>query len=87
MLVEPLIQHGETLDVYVLNIWPNGFGLRETTEHIAYKDVGHFDRGVMTTTNCFSSKHGVITQLTRREAETLADHWALILECRVTLGN
>ena len=39
------------------------------------KDIGHFNEGVMKTTNFTSPKHGAVVHLTSEEAETLRNYW------------
>lgn len=59
----------------VFSIQPNNFGFIETTDFVNFKNLGHFNEGVMKTTNFSSPKHGAIIQITREEAERLANHW------------
>jgi hypothetical protein len=61
----------------IFSIRPNNFGFCETTDFITFKDIGHFNEGVMKTTNFTSPKHGAVMQLSKKEAEKLADHWGL----------
>jgi hypothetical protein len=60
----------------VFSIKPNNFGFCETTDFVTFKDLGHFNDGVMRLTNFISPKHGSIIQITAREAKTLEKHWA-----------
>lgn len=72
-------------DKYVLmydifSIQPHNFGFVETTDFVTFKDLGHFNDGVMKTTNFTSPKHGAVIQLTKEEAEKLAEHYNMNLE-------
>lgn len=61
----------------IFSIQPHNFGFSETTDFVTFKDIGHFNEGVMKTTNFKSPKHGTVIQLTQKEAKKLADHWSL----------
>ena len=65
-------------DVFIVQ--PHNLGFCETTDFVTFSDLGHFNEGVMKTTNFSSPKHGAVIQLTRKEAEKLANHWGLDLE-------
>ena len=54
---------------------PNNMGFSETTDFVTYKNLGHFNEGVMKTTNFSSPKHGAVTYLTRDELKAVEDHW------------
>ncbi|SDP15248.1 Beta-xylosidase [Mucilaginibacter sp. OK268] len=60
-------------DVY--GITPSNFGFSETSDFVNIKDIGHFNEGVMKTTNFTSPKHGAVVHLTSEEAETLRNYW------------
>ena len=67
-------------DTYVLmydvyGARPSNMGFSETTDLVNFKDLGHFNEGVMKTTNFTSPKHGAITYLTKQELKTLAEKW------------
>ncbi len=62
-------------DIY--GIKPHNFGFSETTDFVEFTDLGHFNEGVMKTTNFSSPKHGAVIHLTQQEAEKLAKHWNL----------
>lgn len=67
-------------DKYVLmydifSIQPHNFGFAETTDFKTFTDLGHFNEGVMKTTNFTSPKHGAIIQITKKEVEKLAGHY------------
>lgn len=59
-------------DIYGLT--PHNFGFSETSDFVNFTDLGHFNEGVMKTTNFTSPKHAAIVQLTNEEAEKLAKH-------------
>lgn len=59
----------------VFSIRPNNFGFCETTDFVTFKDLGHFNDGVMKLTNFTSPKHGSIIQITAKEAKKLEQHW------------
>lgn len=61
----------------IFSIRPHNFGFCETADFVTFENIGHFNKGVMKTTNFTSPKHGAVIQVTRKEAETLADHWGL----------
>jgi hypothetical protein len=74
-------------DTYVLmydvyGARPSNMGFSETTDFVTYKNLGHFNEGVMKTTNFTSPKHGAITYLTLDELKAIAKHWKveIILE-------
>ena len=56
---------------------PHNFGFSETSDFINFKNLGHFNEGVMKSTNFTSPKHGAIIHLTKKEAERLALYWGL----------
>ncbi len=60
-------------DIFSIN--PHNFGFLETSDFETFEDLGHFNEGVMKTTNFTSPKHGAVIQLTKKEAMTLAEHW------------
>jgi beta-xylosidase len=62
-------------DVY--GIKPANFGFSETSDFVNFTDIGHFNEGVMQTTNFISPKHGAIIQITKEEADQLAKKWNL----------
>lgn len=64
-------------DIFSVN--PHNFGFVETTDFTGFSDIGHFNEGVMKTTNFTSPKHGSVISLTKKEAKTLADHWRMNL--------
>ena len=62
-------------DVY--SVKPNNMGFSETSDFIHFTTLGHFNEGVMKTTNFSSPKHGAVIHLTKKEAQALADHWGM----------
>ncbi len=61
----------------VFSARPNNMGFSETTDFVNFTDLGHFNDGVMRTTNFTSPKHGAVVHLTAKEANRLAEHWGL----------
>ncbi len=59
----------------VFSVQPHNFGFCETTDFVTFKDLGHFNNGVMKTTNFTSPKHGAIIQITTEEAKRLEEYW------------
>lgn len=62
-------------DIFSIN--PHNFGFSETTDFKTFTELGHFNEGVMKTTNFTTPKHGAVIQLTKEEAKKLADYWGL----------
>ncbi len=62
-------------DVY--SIHPNNFGFSETSDFENFTYLGHFNEGVMKTTNFSIPKHPAVIQITKKEAERLAAKWKL----------
>ena len=60
-------------DIY--SIQPHNFGFLETTDFKTFKNLGHFNEGVMQTTNFTAPKHGAVIPLTQTEASNLAAHY------------
>ena len=46
---------------------------------MAYKDLGHFNEGVMKGTNFSRPKHGAVAHLTADELKAVAAHWKVDL--------
>jgi hypothetical protein len=72
-------------DTYVLmydvyGARPNNMGFSETTDFITYKDIGHFNEGVMKGTNFSRPKHGAVTYLKLDELKAAAEHWKIQLQ-------
>lgn len=59
---------------------PSNMGFSETTDFLNFKDIGHFNEGVMKTTNFTSPKHGAVTYLTKKEFKAIADYWKLSIK-------
>ncbi|WP_295124892.1 glycoside hydrolase family 43 protein [uncultured Chitinophaga sp.] len=62
-------------DIY--GVQPHNFGFSETTDFVHFKDLGHFNEGVMKATNFSSPKHAAVIHLTQKEAQRLATRWGL----------
>ena len=67
-------------DTYVLmydvyGARPNNMGFSETTDFVTFRDIGHFNEGVMRGTNFERPKHGAVTHLTPDELKPVAAHW------------
>jgi len=54
---------------------PNNMGFSETTDFVTFKNIGHFNEGVMKTTNFERPKHGAVTYMTLDELKAAAAHW------------
>jgi hypothetical protein len=65
-------------DVYRIN--PHNFGFSETSDFEHFSYLGHFNEGVMKTTNFTIPKHPAVIQITKDEAKTLADRWGLKID-------
>jgi hypothetical protein len=61
----------------IFSIKPHNFGFVETTDFKTFKNLGHFNKGEMKTTNFTSPKHGAVIPLTKAEAIRLANHWGM----------
>lgn len=71
-------------DTYVLmydvfGMRPNNMGFSETEDFVHYRNLGHFNDGVMKTVGFERPKHGGITYLTKDELKSLADRWKVSL--------
>ena len=70
-------------DTYVLMYDAYGagnMGFSETTDFIAYKNIGRFNEGVMKGTNFNRPKHGAVTYITLDELKVVKDHWKVDIE-------
>lgn len=56
---------------------PSNMGFSETTDFVTYKNIGRFNEGVMKTTNFTSPKHGAVTYLTKKELQSVVEHWKM----------
>lgn len=56
-------------DIFSIN--PHNFGFIETSDFKTFTPLGHFNEGVMKSTNFTSPKHGAVIQITKEEAERL----------------
>lgn len=61
---------------------PSNMGFSETTDFERYKDLGHFNEGVMKTTNFTSPKHGAVTYLMLDEMKAVKAHWNVDIDLR-----
>lgn len=59
----------------IFSITPHNFGFAETSDFVHFKNLGHFNEGVMKTTNYTSPKHGAVIHLTKEEADNLEEYW------------
>jgi hypothetical protein len=59
---------------------PNNMGFSETTDFVTYKNLGHFNEGVMKGTNFTRPKHGAVTHLTADELKAVSAHWSVDLD-------
>ena len=59
---------------------PNNMGFSETTDFVTYRDIGHFNEGVMRGTNFERPKHGAVTYLTLDELKAVAAHWKVAID-------
>ncbi len=62
-------------DIYRIN--PHNFGFSETSDFTNFTNLGHFNEGIMKATNFSVPKHPAVIQITRKEAQKLADSWKL----------
>lgn len=60
-------------DIYRIN--PHNFGFSETSDFANFTNLGHFNEGVMKSTNFSVPKHPAVIQITKKEAQKLADKW------------
>lgn len=60
-------------DIY--GIKPHNFGFSETTDFVNFRNLGHFNEGVMKATNFASPKHCAVIHLRKKEAQKLAKYW------------
>ena len=56
-------------------IVPPNFGFAETEDFKTFRDLGHFNEGVMKTTNFDKPKHGAVTYITKKQARKLLKYW------------
>ena len=62
-------------DIYSIN--PHNFGFVETADFKNFQDLGHFNDGVMKTTNFTSPKHAAVISIPIEQAKNLASHWGM----------
>lgn len=71
-------RHGEDKWVLMYDIFsinPHNFGFVETSDFKTFENLGHFNEGVMKTTNFTSPKHGAIIRITEEQAKRLEKYW------------
>ena len=74
--VYKLIGENKWILVYdIYSIKPHNFGFSETSDFVTFKNLGHFNEGVMQSTNFSIPKHPSIIQITKKEAQRIADNW------------
>jgi len=56
-------------------IKPPNFGFAETEDFKTFRNLGHFNEGVMKSTNFDKPKHGAVTYITKRQAKRLLKYW------------
>lgn len=61
---------------------PNNMGFSETKDFVNFTDIGHFNAGVMKTTNFTGPKHGAVIHLTMEELKRLAEYWKMDLQLK-----
>jgi hypothetical protein len=54
-------------------------GFSETSDFLTYKNLGHFNEGIMKGTNFARPKHGAVTYLTLAELESITAYWKVDL--------
>ena len=54
---------------------PNNMGFSETEDFVTWRNLGHFNEGVMKGTNFQRPKHGAVIHLTLDELRAVAAHW------------
>lgn len=80
-VVYKLIGQNKWILIYdIYSIKPHNFGFSETTDFINFIALGHFNKGVMKSTNFSSPKHGAVIHLTGKEAARLCKHWGFDLK-------
>lgn len=76
--VYKLIGQNKWILIYdIYGISPQNFGFSETTDFVNFTNLGHFNEGVMKATNFSIPKHCSVIHLTKKEAQSLADHWGM----------
>ena len=73
-----LIGENKWILVYdIYSIKPHNFGFSETSDFVTFKNLGHFNEGIMRATNFSIPKHPGIIQITKEEAQRIADNWKM----------
>ena len=76
--VYKLIGQDKWILVYdIYRITPHNFGFSETSDFVNFTNLGHFNEGVMKATNFSIPKHPGIIQITKKEAQRIADNWKM----------
>jgi len=74
--VYKLIGQNKWILVYdIYRISPHNFGFSETSDFVTFTNLGRFNEGVMKATNFSIPKHPGIIQITKKEAQRIADNW------------
>lgn len=60
-------------DIYGIN--PHNFGFSETSDFQHFKNLGHFNEGVMKAANFNTPKHPAVIQISSKEAKLLEKYW------------
>ena len=55
----------------------HNFGFEETSDFVSFKQLKHFNEGIMFSTNFDQPKHGAVVHLTKAEAKKLAKRWGM----------
>ena len=74
---------GENKWVLIYDVYgtsPHNFGFSETSDFKNFKNLGHFNEGVMKATNFASPKHPAVIPITKKEAKRIATHWGADLK-------
>ncbi len=61
----------------VFSVSPHNFGFAETTDFVNFRNLGHFDEGVMRRSNFSVQKHGAVICVTDEEARKLKEYWGM----------
>ena len=67
----------------IFSIRPHNFGFVETSDFVHFENLGHFNEGVMKTTNFTSPKHGSVITISLKEARVLADNWGMDINIKM----
>jgi len=64
----------------IFSIKPHNFGFCETSDFKNFSDLRRFNEGIMKSTNFSSPKHGAVIQITKKEAQKIADRYKFKLK-------